>query len=253
MWSSQSLRMFICSSTALSVRCGAAESVDEPSIIRGASSQAETMIGVRGCTMPPLTLSGNVLTMSRPDAGMSWRRHIRRPLATHRAYLGHLHAHALSAARSGMASMTALNIEQVNLPGVAITGLISGYVMALVGLWAGRMPGLVAVDIADFGRRYIVSDRPSAWMIGFASHLVNSVLLTLVWASVIVPNLHWPRPVAGAAFGLVLSLTLAGLLVAPMSGLGVLGARTGSASFAITGVLVHLVWGVLIGLLYVPA
>ena len=56
--------------------------------------------------------------------------------------------------------MHILSLHQVDLVGVLLTGLIAGYVMALAGLWAGAVPGLVAFDIADFGRRYMVSDRP---------------------------------------------------------------------------------------------
>jgi hypothetical protein len=130
--------------------------------------------------------------------------------------------------------------------------LIAGYVMAIAGLWAGRVPGLAAVDIADFGRRYMVSDRPSAWFFGLASHLANSIILAFVWGSAVEPNLSWPRWVEGAAFGVVLATILAGALVAPMAGLGFMGRKTGSAAFATTNVVVHIVWGVLVGLIYVP-
>ena len=122
----------------------------------------------------------------------------------------------------------------------------------MVGLWAGRIPGLIAVDIADFGRRYIVSDRPSAWIVGLLTHLANSIILTLFWACVIVPNLHWPLWLVGIAFGLFLAVTLAGLLVAPLSGLGFLGHKTGSPAFAVTAIFVHAIWGALLGLVYVP-
>jgi hypothetical protein len=148
--------------------------------------------------------------------------------------------------------LTALSWRDVDFTGVVIAGLIAGYVMAIGGLWAGRVPGLAAVDIADFGRRYMVSDRPSAWFFGLASHLVNSVILTFVWASAVEPNLAWPRWIEGATFGALLAFTLAGALVAPMSGLGLMGRKTGSPSFALTNVLVHLAWGVLVGLIYVP-
>src|SRR5689334_16105081 len=140
--------------------------------------------------------------------------------------------------------MELLSWRAVDFPGVVLAGLIGGYLMAITGLWAGRVPGLAAVDIADFGRRYMVSDRPSAWLFGLASHLINSVLLTLAWACVVEPSLDWPRWLEGAAFGGVLAIVLAGALVAPMSGLGILGRRTGSAGFALTNVLVHLLWGV---------
>lgn len=135
---------------------------------------------------------------------------------------------------------------------MVIAGLIAGYVMAIAGLWAGRLPGLVAVDIADFGRRYMVSDRPSAWLFGLASHLANSVILTLLWASAVEPNLAWPRWLEGTAFGLALAVTLAGALVAPMAGLGLMGRKTGGASFALSSLLVHAIWGLLVGLIYVP-
>jgi hypothetical protein len=143
-------------------------------------------------------------------------------------------------------------LREIDFAGVVVAGLVAGYVMAITGLWAGRVPGLASVDIADFGRRYMVSDRPSAWLVGFASHLANSVILALLWASAIEPNLAWPRWLEGLGAGLVLAVTLAGALVAPMSGLGFMGRKTGNAAFAVTNVLVHLVWGSLLGLIYVP-
>lgn len=95
--------------------------------------------------------------------------------------------------------MQALSWRGVDFAGVVLAGLVGGYVMAVAGLWAAKVPGLVAVDIADFGRRYIVSDRPSAWCFGMASHLANSVILVLVWATLIEPNLSWSRPLGGLA------------------------------------------------------
>jgi len=149
--------------------------------------------------------------------------------------------------------MDTLSWHEVDFGGVVLAGLAGGYVMALVGLWAGRIPGLVAVDIADYGRRYMVSDRPSAWLLGMASHLANSVLLVLLWAAVIEPNLDWPRWLEGLVWGEVLGVVLAAALVAPLSGQGFLGRRTGSARFAATNLLMHAVWGVLIGVIYTGA
>jgi hypothetical protein len=148
--------------------------------------------------------------------------------------------------------MVLLSWREVDFAGVTFAGLVAGYVMAIAGLWAGRVPGLTALDIADFGRRYMISDRPSAWFVGLASHLVNSVLLTFLWASAVEPNLAWPRWLEGIAFGLLLSVSLAGALVAPGAGMGFLGRRTGRSRFALTSLLVHLVWGFLVGVLYVP-
>jgi hypothetical protein len=148
--------------------------------------------------------------------------------------------------------MNFLTWREVDFAGVVVAGFIAGYVMAIAGLWAGRIPGLVAVDIADFGRRYMVSDRPSAWFFGLISHLINSILLTFVWAALIQPNLSWPSWIGGPAFGLLLAATLAGALVAPMSGLGFMGRKTGGPGFALTNIFVHIMWGILVGLIYVP-
>jgi hypothetical protein len=145
-----------------------------------------------------------------------------------------------------------LTWREVDFPGVLLTGLVAGYLMAMVGLWGGRMPGLVAIDIADFGRRYMVSDRASAWLFGMGAHLANSIILVLAWATLIEPNLHWWRPLEGMAFGLFLMLTLAGAFVSPLTGLGFLGHKTGSAGYAMTAFLMHLTWGFFVGLIYVP-
>lgn len=148
--------------------------------------------------------------------------------------------------------MIFLSWRDVDFAGVVVAGLASGYVMAIAGLWAGRVPGLVTVDIADYGRRYMVSDRPSAWVLGFISHLANSILLVLLWATVVQPNLLLPSYWSGLLWGEFLALTLAGSLVAPLSGIGFMGRRTGSPRYAVTAILLHAIWGVILGLVYVP-
>jgi hypothetical protein len=146
--------------------------------------------------------------------------------------------------------MLALSWHEIDFVGVVLAGLIAGYLMALAGLWAGAVPGLVAFDIADFGRRYMVSDRPSAWLLGLASHLVNSMLLVLLWAMLLVPNLPWPRPFVGIIWGLFLAIVLAGGLIVPLSGLGFMGRKAGGWRYATTTLLLHGLWGLVIGLLY---
>jgi hypothetical protein len=145
--------------------------------------------------------------------------------------------------------MDLLSWHQVDLGGVALAGLAAGYTMALIGLWAGSVPGLVAIDIADFGRRYMVSDRPSAWLLGMVSHLANSFLLVLAWAMVIEPNLDWPHWLEGLLWGELLAIGFAGALVAPLSGHGFMGLRSGNLRFAATNLLMHAVWGVLVGVI----
>jgi hypothetical protein len=73
-----------------------------------------------------------------------------------------------------MHTVQLLSWHQVDFPSVVLAGLVAGYVMAIGGLWAGTIPGLVAVDIADFGRRYMVSDRPTAWTTGVTRSRASS-------------------------------------------------------------------------------
>ncbi len=131
-----------------------------------------------------------------------------------------------------------LSWREVDFAGVVLAGFVGGYIMAMAGLWASRIPGLAAIDIADFGRRYMASDR--------------SVLLTLVWAMAIAPAFHLPRVVSAVLWGEVLAIVWAGGLIAPMAGLGFLGRKTRSHRFALTSALLHAIWGLIIGLLYVP-
>ena len=144
-----------------------------------------------------------------------------------------------------------LTWRQVDFGGVVLAGITGGYLMALVGLWAGRVRYLVAIDIADFGRRYMVSDRASAWLLGFLSHLLNSILLVLLWAMVVLPNVHINQVLAGFLWGEVLAVLLAGGMVGPLSGIGFMGMKTSNPRFALTNLLMHAVWGFVIGALYV--
>ena len=148
--------------------------------------------------------------------------------------------------------MTLLSWRDVDIAGVVLSGLVGGYLMALVGLWAGRVPGLIAIDIADFGRRYMVSDRPSAWLLGLASHLANSILLVLVFAAVVQPNFDLPAVLLGLLWGIFLAVVLAGLVVNSLSGMGPLGLKAGGPRVMLTNLLMHAVWGVVVGLLYTP-
>ena len=148
--------------------------------------------------------------------------------------------------------MTFLSWRDVDFAAVVLSGLAAGYLMALVGLWAGRVPGLIAIDIADFGRRYMVSDRPSAWLLGLASHLANSILLVLVFAAVIQPNFGLHAVLLGVLWGVFLAIALAGLIVSSLAGMGAMGLRAGGPRLLLTNLAMHTAWGLVVGLLYTP-
>ena len=64
------------------------------------------------------------------------------------------------------------------------------------------------------------------------------------------PNLPWPRPLVGIVWGVFLAVALAGTLIVPLSGLGFMGRKAGGTRFAVTTLLLHALWGLVIGLLY---
>ena len=69
---------------------------------------------------------------------------------------------------------------------------------------------------------------------------------------VVEPNLGIHRVLAGLVWGEVLAVVLAGGLVGALSGIGFMGLKTANVRFALTNVLMHTVWGLVIGALYVP-
>src|SRR4051812_49689587 len=181
--------------------------------------------------------------MDRREGLREPRRHLTRSVATPEAVARRV--------TTNVERMDTLPWGEVAFGGVLRAGVTGGSLRALVGLWAGRVRYLIAIAIADFGRRYMVSDRASAWLIGFVSHLLNSVLLVLLWAMVVVPNVHINRVLSGFLWGEVLAIVLAGGMVGPLSGIGFMGIKTSNARFALTNLLMHGVWGLVIGALYV--
>jgi len=70
-------------------------------------------------------------------------------------------------------------------------------------------------------------------------------------AMVVLPNVHINQVLAGFLWGEVLAVLLAGGMVGPLSGIGFMGMKTSNPRFALTNLLMHAVWGVVIGALYV--
>ena len=115
--------------------------------------------------------------------------------------------------------------REVDLSRAVLARLSAGYLMALADSGLSKVPGLVAIDIADYGRRYMISDRPSAWLLELALHLANSVLLVLFWAMLIEPNVHGHGPWSDSP-GVKRSPSRSPVsLVAPRSSLGFMGWR----------------------------
>lgn len=139
----------------------------------------------------------------------------------------------------------------------SLAGFAAGYVMALGAYWLEGVFGIPRLDFGHTGIKYVGGEKPGAWFVGIAFHLVDSVLLGLLYAAAVYPNVARGGIVAGAgwgmAYGAVLWLVLAMIVVMPLMGSGPFGVRTGSWKPAAASLVLHLVYGAILGGVYLPA
>lgn len=146
-------------------------------------------------------------------------------------------------------------MPHVDVPLASLAGFASGYVMALGAYWLEGVFGIPRLDFGHTGIKYVGGEKPGAWLVGIVFHLVDSVLLALLYAAFLSPKLH-PATipsgmVAGAAFGVALWLILAMLIVMPLMGSGPFASRTGSWKPAAASLVLHLVYGMILGGIYI--
>jgi len=138
-------------------------------------------------------------------------------------------------------------------------GFASGYVMALAGYWLEAVVGISELDFAHAGLRYVSGGKQGWWIVGIVFHLIDSVLLGMLYATVAYPRLKSAlKPLgnvgsnvaSGVVFGTGVWLTLAMLIAMPFMGAGIFARRTGSIRPALASLSLHVIFGVLIGFIY---
>ena len=151
-------------------------------------------------------------------------------------------------------------IEGVNVGHAVIAGLLAGFVMAVAAYWQEGVFGFPRMDFGMAGLKYMGGDKPGWWFVGQAAHHLNSVVLALVYAGAVFLNLEdifdkpiewWWGPLTGLAYGSVV------FLIVPMGILGTVTALTGGqlprdSKMMVANLLLHLVWGAVLGALYFP-
>ena len=142
-----------------------------------------------------------------------------------------------------------------------LAGFAAGYVMALASYWLETVFGMVRLDFGHTGMKYIGGEKPGWWIVGIGFHLVDSVLIGLAYAAFARPILLdiglpvgtlWGAVLGGLAYGVLVWATLAMLVAMPMMGTGVFAHRTGSLKLPVVSLLLHLLFGGLLGLIYLP-
>jgi hypothetical protein len=148
-------------------------------------------------------------------------------------------------------------MPDVDVGWAALAGFAAGYVMALGAYWLEGVFGLPRLDFGHTGMKYLGGEKPGWWAVGILFHLVDSILLALLYAVGVYPKLPAQGAIvagalAGMGYGIVLWLVLAMLIVMPLMGSGAFGSRTGSWRPAAASLALHLAYGAIVGGVYVP-
>jgi hypothetical protein len=151
-------------------------------------------------------------------------------------------------------------VPPINFWLAVFAGFTAGYVMALSAFWMEGFFGLPRIDLGITGIKYLGGEAPGWWFVGIVFHLVDAILLGVLYAAVAFPNMGlvgldgaiFPqRVLGGLIYGVILWAVLAMCIVMPLIGVGVFGSRTGSPKTALASLLQHLVYGILLGAIYV--
>lgn len=138
-------------------------------------------------------------------------------------------------------------------------GFTAGYVMSLAGYWLEAVFGVSELAFAHNALRYVSGGKQGWWIVGIVFHLIDSVLLGLLYATRIYPSLRWlgterdsvrGNVAAGITFAMGVWLVMAMLIAMPFMGAGIFGRRTGSIRPALASLSLHLIFGSLLGYIY---
>ncbi len=131
---------------------------------------------------------------------------------------------------------------------VAIAGVLATYCHLIGALWLrslGQPPLHLSRAMADYTFGESFSEPPSYWA-GQMVIYFNGVVFALFYATVVGPLLPGPDVLRGAIYGLILFL-LSGLLFSPIFiDKGLFLVKVHERAW-ISALIVHLVWGVIIG------
>lgn len=137
-------------------------------------------------------------------------------------------------------------------------GFVGGYFMMLAGYWLEAVFGLSELDFAHSSLRFVAGGKQGWWVMGTIFHLIDSVLLGLLYLVVVRPRLafysrffgpFFGNAARGITFALGVWTGMAMLVAMPFMGAGVFGRKTGSPRPALASLALHLLFGTLVGLI----
>jgi hypothetical protein len=149
--------------------------------------------------------------------------------------------------------------QEFQLGRAAVAGFVGGYIMLLAGYWMEAVFGFSDLNLAHAGLRYVSGGRQGWWLVGIIFHFVDSVLLGLLFATVVYRRWKrlaqplgpfWGSVALGIGFGLAVWLFIAMLIAMPFLGSGPFGYKTGSPRPALASLVLHVIFGALLGGIY---
>jgi hypothetical protein len=151
-------------------------------------------------------------------------------------------------------------IEGVNIGHALVAGFLAGFVMTVAAYWLEGVFGVPRMDFGMTGLKYMGGDKPGWWFVGQAAHHLDSMLLALVYAGAVFLNLEdifnkpvewWWGPLAGLCYGFVVFLILPTAIMGTITVL-LGGQLPRDRKMLAANLLLHLVWGAVLGALYFP-
>ena len=76
----------------------------------------------------------------------------------------------------------------VDVGWASLSGFAAGYVMALGAYWLEGIVGIPRLDFGHTGMKYLGGEKAGFWFVGILFHLVDSILLALLYAVVVYPH-----------------------------------------------------------------
>ncbi len=143
--------------------------------------------------------------------------------------------------------------HEIHLGQAIFAGFVAGYIKTLAGYWIEGVFGLPKVDSAAAGMKYLGGDKPGWWWAGIIFHFFNSILFTLAYAWWFYPRADWIAApwLRGVVWGILI------MIVIPIILLGTIGAlsrqrMTGGVKQKVSLLIVYVIWGFVVGILYMP-
>jgi uncharacterized membrane protein YagU involved in acid resistance len=140
-------------------------------------------------------------------------------------------------------------VDEINRARIVVAGMAGALAMSV----ASYMFNVLRIPMVDFGRLIatkILRYHSHGTRLGLVLHIVNGVLLALIYALIdaligaqLLPGFPWVR---GLTYGTLLWLFMM-VVVLPLLGDGLFGWRT-SRTMVLSALTVHLLYGLILGL-----